>query len=316
VNIHQHARLTPCGRALLVQRLEAGEKPARVAAALGISVRTAYKWHSRWRAEGEAGLQDRSSRPHRSPNRLAEEKVQAIERLRRCRYSSPRIARELGLCLATVVVVVRRLGLARLSALEPPRPVVRYERARPGELLHLDTKKLGSIARVGHRIHGDRTTRVRGIGWEYLHVAVDDATRLAYTEMLKDEKQERCTEFLERACAWFGAQGIGIERVMTDNGSGYRAKHFRRSLEAIGARQIRTRPYTPRTNGKAERFIQTCLREWAYAEAYSSSEQRTDALGRFQRYYNRERPHLGIRGRSPQQRYRELAVNNVLVNDS
>ena len=287
-----------------------------VAASLGISRRSVYKWRARWQHEGTAGLQDRSSRPHRSPRRLPRWRIRQIERLRRARCSSPRIARELGLALSTVVTVVRRLGLARLTSLEVPRPVIRYERKRPGEMLHLDTKRLARFASPGHRIHGDRTTRLRGIGWEYLHVAVDDATRLAYTEVLEDEKKERCTEFLRRALAWFHAQGITVERVMTDNGNGYRSGLFRCTVEALGARQIRIRPYTPRTNGKAERFIQTCLREWAYARPYASSEHRRRALAGFQGYYNRERPHLGIRGRSPQQRYRELAVNNLLVNDN
>jgi transposase InsO family protein len=315
VNIHQHARLTPFGRALLIQRLSAGESPSALATSLGISRRSVYKWRARWQHEGTSGLLDRSSRPHHSPKRLPRWRVRQIERLRRARYSSPRIARELGLALSTVVTVVRRLGLARLACLEAPRPVIRYERQRPGEMLHLDTKRLARFASPGHRIHGDRTTRLRGIGWEYLHVAVDDATRLAYTEVLEDEKKERCTEFLLRAWAWFHAQGIAVERVMTDNGNGYRSGPFRCAVEALGARQIRTRPYTPRTNGKAERFIQTCLREWAYVRAYPTSEQRSRALAGFQSYYNRERPHLGLRGRSPQQRYRELAVNNVLVND-
>lgn len=306
MNIHQHARLTPSGRALLIRRLEAGEKPRQVAAAFGISVRTVYKWRSRHQHEGELGLRDRSSRPHRSPRRLPRWRVRQVERLRRARYSSPRIARDLGLALSTVVLLVRRLGLARLASLEPPRPVVRYERKRPGEMLHLDTKKLGRIGRVGHRIHGNRSTRVRGIGWEVLHVAVDDATRLAYIELLEDEKKERCAGFLLRACHWFAAQGIAVERVMTDNGSGYRSALFREAREQLGVTHLRTRPYTPRTNGKAERFIQTCLREWAYAQPYATSSERERGLRPFLSYYNRERPHMGIQGRSPQQRYREL----------
>ena len=194
--------------------------------------------------------------------------------------------------------------------------MVRYERAAAGEMLHLDTKKLGRVGHVGHRIHGDHSRRLRGIGWEWLHVAVDDATRLAYTEILPDEKKERCSEFLLRASAWFQSQGVPLQRVMTDNGSGYCSHLFRRAVEQLQVRHVRTRPYRPQTNGKAERFIQTCLREWAYANAYSSSGQRTLALESFQRYYNQERPHLGIRGRSPQQRLRELVVNNLLVNDT
>lgn len=316
MNVHQHARLTPVGRGYLIRRLQAGEKPSAVAVSMGLSVHTVYKWLRRWRAEGEAGLQDRSSRPHRCPRRLGVERVEEIERLRRQRWSSLRIARTLHVPISTVGVTLRRLGLGRLSALQPPRVVVRYERARPGEMLHLDTKKLSRVGQVGHRIHGDRSRKRRGLGWEYLHVAIDDATRLAYTEVLPDEKKERCEEFLLRASRWFGRQGIPVERVMTDNGAGYCSHRFRDAIQQLQARHVRTRPYTPRTNGKAERFIQTCLREWAYADAYSSSAERTDALTHFQTYYNRERPHLGIRGRSPQQRYRELAVNNVLVNDT
>jgi transposase InsO family protein len=314
--MHQHARLTPFGRACLIRRLEAGQKPAEVAQALSISVRTVYKWRRRHRTEGEAGLQDRSSRPHRCPRRLASDRVEQIERLRRARWSSLRIARTLHLPISTVVTTARRLGLGRLCALEPPRVVIRYERARPGEMLHLDTKKLSRVGQVGHRIHGDRSRKVRGLGWEYLHVAIDDATRLAYTEVLPDEKKERCNEFLLRASGWFERQGIAVERVMTDNGAGYCSHRFRDAIQQLQARHVRTRPYRPQTNGKAERFIQTCLREWAYVDAYSSSAARTDALTEFQAFYNRERPHLGIRGRSPEQRYRELAVNNVLVNDS
>lgn len=219
--------------------------------------------------------------------------------------------------LSTVVRALKRLGLSRLGSLEEARPaVVRYERARPGEMLHLDIKKLGQIGRVGHRIHGDPRTRVRGIGWEYLHVAVDDATRLAYTEVLPDERQERCEAFLLRASAWFEAQGIRPERVMTDNGSGYRSNRFRNAVQQLQVRHLRTKPYTPRTNGKAERFIQTCLREWLYASAYATSQARRSAMQDFLAYYNEERPHLGIQGRSPRQRYRELAVNNVLNNDT
>jgi transposase InsO family protein len=193
--------------------------------------------------------------------------------------------------------------------------VIRYERSRPGELLHIDTKKLGRIERVGHRIHGDRRTRVKGAGWEYLHVCVDDATRLAYTEILTDEKGDTCAGFLLRAAAWYRSLGIRPERVMTDNGSGYVSHTFRGTVAQLGARHLRTQPSTPRTNGKAERFIQSALREWAYARPYRSSGMRIAAMHPWIRYYNRERPHMGIRGLSPQQRLTCL-VNNVPVNDS
>ena len=316
MNVHKCARLTPAGRALLVLRVvEEGLSVREVALAMGVSARTAYKWVSRFKYEGEAGLQDRSSRPLHSPRRLARGRRRQIEKLRRKRYTSPRIARELKLPLSTVVVTLRRLGLERLNRLEPPRMVIRYERSRPGELLHLDTKKLGRIARVGHRIHGDRTTRVRGIGWEYLHVCVDDATRLAYTEVLTDEKGESCAGFLLRAAAWYRGLGIEPERVMTDNGSGYVSRAFRDALTQLRTRHLRTRPYTPRTNGKAERFIQTALREWAYGQLYRNSRIRIAAMRTWIRFYNRERPHMGIRGLSPQQRLVSL-VNNVPVNDN
>jgi transposase InsO family protein len=316
VNVHKHARLTPAGRALLVRRVvEEKRSVGEVADAMGVSRRTVYKWLSRYRHEGEAGLQDRSSRPLRSPGRLVRSRRRRIEELRRRRWSSPRISRELRIPLSTVVVTLRRLGLARLKSLEPPRPVIRYERSRPGELLHLDTKKLGRIGRIGHRVHGDRSTRVRGIGWEYLHVCVDDASRLAYTEVLPDEKGDTCAAFLERATAWYRSLGICVERVMTDNGSGYVSRVFRTTMARLGARHIRTRPYTPRTNGKAERFIQSALREWAYARAYPRSEMRIAAMTAWIQYYNRERPHMGIRGLAPQQRLYNL-VNNVPVNDT
>jgi transposase InsO family protein len=316
VNVHKHARLTPAGRALLVRRvMEDGQRVGDVADAMGVSRRTVHKWLSRFKLEGGAGLQDRSSRPLRSPGRLRRTQRRRIEGLRRRGWSSPRIARELGIPLSTVVLTVRRLGLARLKSLEPPRPVLRYERSRPGELLHIDTKKLGRIGRIGHRVHGDRSTRVRGIGWEYLHVCVDDASRLAYTEVLPDERGHTCAAFLERAVAWYRSLGIRVERVMTDNGSGYVSHAFRTMMVSLQARHLRTRPYTPRTNGKAERFIQSVLRECAYARAYRRSGLRIAALGAWIRYYNRERPHMGIRGLSPQQRLRSL-VNNVPVNDS
>lgn len=316
MNVHKCARLTPAGRALLVRRVvEEGLSAREVALAMGVSPRTVYKWVSRFKYEGEAGLQDRSSRPRHSPRRLARSRRRQIEKLRRKRYTSPRIARALKLPISTVVITLRRLGLERLSRLEAPRIVVRYERSRPGELLHMDIKKLGRIARIGHRIHGDRSSRVRGIGWEYLHVCVDDATRLAYTEVLTDEKGESCAGFLLRAAAWYRSLGIEPERVMSDNGAGYVSRAFRGALTRLGARHLRTRPYTPRTNGKAERFIQTALREWAYAQPYPSSCRRIAAMQPWIRFYNRERPHMGIRGLSPQQRLGCL-VNNVLVNDS
>jgi transposase InsO family protein len=224
-----------------------------------------------------------------------------------------RIARRLGLPRSTVGAVLRRIGLGRLKALDPPAPVVRYERERPGELLHLDTKKLGRIDGIGHRITGyhEGVRRNRGIGWEVLHVCIDDASRLAYTELLPDEKKQSAIAFLDRALHWFERLGIAVERVMTDNGSAYRSHDFRARLKEAGIRHIRTRPYTPRTNGKAERFIQTSLREWAYARAYQSSAERGQAMNPWIADYNHNRPHSALGGRPPFEK-----LNNVLGFDT
>jgi transposase InsO family protein len=213
-----------------------------------------------------------------------------------------------------VVTEQRRQGLARLPRLQPPVPVVRYERARPGELLHIDTKKLGRIGRIGHRIHGDPSRRVKGIGWEILHAAIDDASRVAYSEVLADELATTAVGFLERARAWYAARGIRIESVMTDNGSAYRSRVWRTTLRTAGLRHLTTRPYTPRTNGKVERFIQTLLREWAYVRPYPRSWLRTRALRPYLRYYNLERPHTALGYRPPLARL--ASVNNVLVNNT
>ena len=298
MNIHQNARLTPQGRLLLVERItEAGWSVVQAAQAAGISVRQSYRWLARYRAEGPAGLADRSSAPHRCQHRIPSDRVGTIERLRRQRMSGPQIARQLGMPVSTVGGVLRRLRLNRLVVLDEKPAVVRYEREHPGELIHLDTKKLGCIAGVGHRITGRRpgtVNRHHGIGWEALHVCIDDAPRLAYSEILPDEKKESAIGFLDRALAWLGSQGISVERVMTDNGSAYRSKAFRAAVTAAGARHKRTRPYTPRTNGKAERFIQTSLREWAYAQPYASSQERCAALMPWLHHYNTVRPHAGL----------------------
>jgi transposase InsO family protein len=307
VNVHKNAKQTPAGRALLVQRvLFEHQSVGEVSRSMGVSRRTVRKWVGRYRAGGRKALEDRSSRPKRSPRRLATRLVRRIEVLRRRRYTSLRIAEELRLAVSTVGLWLRRLGLGRLKNLEPRPVVVRYEKQRPGELLHLDTKKLGRIQGVGHRIHGDRRTRKRGIGWEFLHVCVDDATRVAYAEVLPDEREGTATGFLERAIAWFRDLDVVVERVMTDNGSCYRSHRFRRALAAAGARQLFTQPYRPQTNGKAERFIQTAKRDWAYARAYRSSAIRTLALDGFLNRYNRRRPHRGIGNRTPLSRLEEL----------
>ena len=282
------------------------------AVAAGISPRTASKWLARYRAGGMAALRDRGSAPRRCRHRLAAARVAEIERLRRLRWSSPRIARALGMPVSTVGAVLRRLGLGRLAALEPKAPAVRYERARPGELIHIDTKKLGRIDGVGHRITGDRTRRKRGLGWEHLHVAIDDCSRLAYTEILPDERGETCAGFLDRAVRWFAGCGVRIERVMTDNAFAYtNSRAFKDALVTIGARHITTRPYRPRTNGKAERFIQTALREWLYAKAYHSSQQRTADMPAWLHWYNHHRPHTALKAITPAKR-----LNNVLATTS
>ena len=239
-------------------------------------------------------------------------RVAQVEALRRERLTGMAIAGRLGMARSTVGLVLRRLGLGRLKSLEPPTPILRYERALPGEMIHLDIKKLGRFDIEGHRVTGDpRKGRSRKAGWDFLHVCVDDASRLAYTEILESERKEDTTAFLQRALAWLSRHGVNVERVMTDNGSAYRSKLFAKALADAGARHVRTRPYTPRTNGKAERFIQTSLREWAYAKPYRSSAERTQAIKPWTAAYNLSRPHSGIAGLTPWQR-----VNNLLGNDT
>jgi len=314
MNVHKNARLTPRGRALMVSRIvDDGWSVAASAQASGVSERTARKWLGRRRRGPREDFTDRSSAPRRCPRRVSPQRVAEIERLRRQRLTAPAIARALGMARSTVGLVLRRLGLGRLKALEPRPPVIRYERGRPGEMIHLDIKKLGKIEGVGHRflprgpgMHGNK-----GHGWDFLHVCVDDASRLAYTEILPSERQADTTAFLQRALDWLGRHGVTVERVMTDNGSAYRSKLFAQALRQAGLRHVRTRPYTPRTNGKAERFIQTSLREWAYAQPYRSSAERTLAAQRWITTYNLSRPHAGIGGISPWQR-----LNNLLGNDT
>jgi transposase InsO family protein len=316
MDIHDNARTTPRSRMMMVERLDSGWTVSAVAAAFGVDGRTVRKWRDRFAAEGAAGLADRSSRPHSCPSRLDGAAEAEIERLRRReRLSGPAIARRLGRPVSTVGKALRRLGLGRLRALDAPIAVIRYEREKPGELIHIDTKKLGRIDGIGHRITGNRTgqSNKRGTGWEALHVAIDDNSRLAYTEILPDEKKTSATAFLERALVFFRRHGISVERVMTDNGSAYKSHLFRDTLAAKGIRHKRTRPYTPRTNGKAERFIQTSLREWLYASPYESSAQRTAAMPAWLCDYNNRRPHAALRGKPPISR---LSEDNVLGNDS
>ena len=310
MNVHKNARLTPQGRALLVQRVRTdGWRVGDAAAAAGLSQRQAFRWLARHRAGGELALQDRSSAPARCPHRTHADTLAAIERLRRQWRTGPQIARELGLPRSTVGAVLRRLGLGRLSALEAKPAIVRYEREKPGELINIDIKKPGRINGVGHRITGDRTgqSNKRGTGWEYLHVAIDDACRLAYSEVLANEKAESAVAFTNRALAWFKRLGVSVERIMTDNGSAYKSFAFRDLLADQGIRHKRTRPYTPRTNGKAERFIQTSLREWVYAQAYTTSAERIETLKPWLQTYNTTRTHSGIKHMTP-----FAKLNNVL----
>jgi len=290
----------------LVQRVrELGWAVTRSAAAAGISRRTAHKWLGRHQADDLQSLHDRSSRPRRQPGRTPRMWEEMVVLLRRCRMTGPQIARDLKLPRATVARVLRRAGLERLSKLDVPEPANRYQHRRPGDLLHLDVKKLGRISGFyGHRITGDRSQRRVGAGWDYVHVAIDDASRIAYAEVLRDETGETSAAFLRRALAWYRTLGIRVRRILTDNGSGYLGRRFAHALEHLRVIHKRTRPYRPQTNGKAERFIQTLLREWAYAVAYLTSDARARVLPRWLRHYNRSRPHGSLGGKPPFSRLR------------
>jgi transposase InsO family protein len=297
MNLHSRARTCPESRALLVQRIEKEHwTVTAAAAAAGVSRRTASKWRARFEAEGRAGLRDRSSRPHRSPSRLDKQREELILELRHSRKTIVQIAAALQLDRCRVARVLRRHGLSRLRSLEPPVPVRRYEWARPGDMLHLDVKKLGRVKGLGHRITGfkSRVLRNRGIGWEFVHVCVDDASRVAYVEVLGDELGQTTAGFLERAIAYYRELGIRTRRVLTDNGSPYLSRAFAQACARGRVRHRRTKPYTPRTNGKAERFIQSMLREWAYQRPFYSSAERRRALAGWIRHYNGRRLHAAI----------------------
>lgn len=306
MKLHGNARTNPFSRKLLVDRIESGDSIRAAAEAVGVSRSTAYKWLRRWREEGDAGLQDRSSAPHHIPHKTSASLRRRIEELRRRRWTGRAIALKLGLARSTVGAWLRRLGLGLLRALTPARVVRRYEKRRPGELLHLDVKKLGRFRRPGHRVTGKSAgyRRSRGAGWDFLHVCIDDHSRVAYVEVLDDERQESAVAFLRRARTWFRRRGVQVERILTDNGSCYRSRLFARACHELGVRHSFTRPYRPQTNGKAERFIQTLLREWAYARRYRSSNQRTRALAPWLAYYNRRRPHGSLGYESPVTRLR------------
>jgi len=317
MRIHANARTCPNSRRLLVRRVEEERwSLAAVAEAAGVSERTAAKWVARWRSEGEAGLRDRSSRPRRSPGRLGADRVAAIEALRRLRMTAAEIAECLQMTLATVSRWLKRIGLGKLSRLEPPEAPNRYERSRPGELIHVDVKKLGRILRPGHRVTGDRRSRKltsRGLGvagWEFVHVCVDDATRLAYVEVLADERGPTAAGFLRRAVGWFKGMGITVEQVMSDNGACYRSGVHDQACRELSLRHLRTQPYRPRTNGKAERFIQTLQNRWAYGAIYGTSAERTAALPGWLTHYNFTRPHGSLAHKAPAARLAELRTTS------
>jgi len=314
MNIHQNARLTPHSRAELVRRVVVeGQTPTAVAAAFGVTVKTVHKWVARFQTEGVKGLQDRSSRPHHLHRPTPAATVATIEALRRQRWTGQHIAAAVGVSPATISRILRRLDLNRIQALEPATPVRRYEREHPGELIHIDIKKLGRFDRVGHRITGDRTnqSKRRGVGWEFVHVCIDDASRVAFSQIRPDEKKESAVAFLQATIAYYANLGVTIARVMTDNGSCYRSKAFRSACRDLGLKHIRTKPYTPKTNGKAERFIQTALREWAYAQAYPTSDHRAAALPIWLHRYNWHRPHSSLQSKSPITRL-ALTEDNLL----
>ena len=326
MKIHANAKTCVNSRRLLVRRIEAdGWSLMEAAAAAGISDRSAAKWLARWRAEGEAGLRDHSSAPKRIPHRTPADRVEAITKLRKLRLTAAEIAEALRMALSTVSAVLKRIGLGKLSRLEPIEPPNRYERKRAGELIHVDIKKLARIGArgAGHRVLGHRASQFRAsskgrkrsvIGWEFVHVCVDDATRLAYVEVLADEKGETAAGFLRRAVGWFASMGITVERVLSDNGSCYRSKAHAAVCHELAIRHLFTRPYRPRTNGKAERFIKTLTERWAYGAIFGSSGERTAALAGWLEYYNFRRRHGSLGKRPPAARLAEL--NNLAGNNS
>jgi len=312
MNIHKNARLTPRGRERIVKEVLSGWTPEAAARAAGVCPRTVRKWVARFKAEGIEGLRDRSSRPHRLHRPTPIAIVERVEALRRQRWTGKQIALDVGVSPATVSRILKRLGLNRLAALEPAEPVRRYQRDHPGELIHIDIKKLGRFERVGHRITGDRRQgQTRGVGWEFVHVCIDDASRVAFSLILPDERKQSAVVFLKATVAYYNSLGITVARVMTDNGSCYRSKAFRKACRDLGLKHIRTKPYTPKTNGKAERFIQTALREWAYAQAYPNSDARAHELPIWLHRYNWHRPHGGIKYKTPISRL-ALTEDNLL----
>jgi transposase InsO family protein len=314
MDTHKNARLTPKGREEMVRAVvERGMTEAAAARQFNTTPKTVKKWVGRFRAEGVEGLRDRSSKPHSSPGQTPPSARDAIERLRRQRYTQPQIAAQTGVSQSTVSRVLRRCGLSLLSALEPQPPRPRYERAKPGELVHLDIKKLGRFNAIGRRITGEKRQHysTRGVGYEFVHIAIDDHSRVATASILPDEKKESAVAALLKTVADFARLGVTIDRVMTDNGNCYRSKAFADACRQLGIKHIMTKPYTPQTNGKAERFIQSALREWAYATAFENSDQRATALPVWLHRYNWHRPHASLGKNTPISRL-PLARDNVL----
>jgi transposase InsO family protein len=314
MNSHKNAPLTPKGREAMVRSVvEGGLSQADAAYQFNTTPKTVAKWVKRFRAEGVNGLRDRSSRPHSLPSQTAPATCTVIEALRRQRHTGRQIAAETGVSPATVSRILRRMRLNRIRDLEPAEPERRYERDKPGEILHLDIKKLGRFDAIGHRITGDRTgqSNGRGVGWEFVHVCIDDHSRIAFSQIMVDEKAESAVSFLKAAVAYYKSLGITVSRVMTDNGACYKAFAFRDACRELGIKHIRTKPYTPKTNGKAERFIQTALREWAYAKAYPTSDRRAEELPFWLHKYNWHRPHGGIEFKTPISRL-GLTEDNLL----
>lgn len=314
MNVHKNAPLTPEGRERMVRAVvDDGRTNADVARAFRTTSKTVSKWVERFRKDGAAGLRDRSSRPHSLPSQTPLATCDEVERLRRDRCTQEQIADRTGLSRTTVSRILKKRGLSQLACLEPKEPRPRYERETPGEIIHIDIKKLGRFARPGHRITRDRRghSSTRGVGWEYVHVAIDDHSRIAYSDIFPDEKKESAVAHLKAAVAYYNQLGVKVDRVMTDNGSCYRSKAFRKACVKLGIKHIRTKPYTPQTNGKAERFIQTTIREWAYATEYQSSDERKAELPKWMHRYNWHRPHASLNKKPPISRI-SLTENNLL----
>ena len=310
MNTHKNARLTYARRMELVKDItERGFSCTAAAADHAVTVATARKWLGRYLTLGAAGLADRSSRPAVSPRAIAPGKALAIVELRRKRLTQARIASALGVCKSTVSRILQRAGLSHLRDLEPAEPIVRYEHEHPGDLIHIDTKKLGRIHRPGHRVTGVRSTRRDGTGWEFLFVAIDDHARIGFTDMYPDEKGPSATQFLRNTVAYFRGLGVTVRRVLTDNGGAFHSRDFANACRELGVKHKFTRAYRPQTNGKAERFIQSALREWAYGFTYQNSTERTRSLDAWIHHYNWHRPHQGIHGVAPMTRLNATRYN-------